>query len=131
MASAPEEVFRRWAERWNRHELDTALDECIDPEVEWIPITVEGTRFHGHDGIRRWAEQLFGDWEVFEVHVEESRRVSDTCVLALGHWRACARGSGLAFERQQASWLIALRDGKIVRLETFTDRDAALEAAGL
>ena len=65
------------------------------------------------------------------MHVEESRSVSDTCALALGHWRACARGSGLAFERQHASWLIALRDGQIVRLETFTDRDAALEAAGL
>ena len=57
--------------------------------------------------------------------------MSDTCALALGHWRACARGSGLAFERQHASWLIAVRDGRIVRLETFTERDAAFEAAGL
>ena len=47
-------------------------------------------------------------------------RSRSTCqpiwLLALGHWRACARGSGLAFERQHASWLIALRDGRIVRL---------------
>jgi len=131
VASAPEEVFRHWAEFWNRRELDTALRECMHPEVEWIPITVEGTCFHGHDGIRQWAEQLFGDWEVFEVHVEESLSVSPTCALALGHWRACARGSGLAFERQHASWLIALRDGRIGRLQTFTDREEALEAAGL
>jgi ketosteroid isomerase-like protein len=127
----PAQVFRRWAELWNRRELDTGLSECIHPEVDWRPISVEGTCFAGHDGIRAWAEHLFGDWETFELHPEEIRDIEENRLLALGHWCARARGSGLAFERQHASWLCDFRDGKIVRLETFTDREAALEAAGL
>jgi hypothetical protein len=31
----------------------------------------------------------------------------------------------------QAAWLIQLRNGKVARLQTFTERRKALEAAGL
>jgi hypothetical protein len=31
----------------------------------------------------------------------------------------------------QAAWLVQYRKGKVVRLQTFTDRKEALEAAGL
>jgi hypothetical protein len=32
---------------------------------------------------------------------------------------------------QQASWLFQIQGGKLVLLQTFTDRNKALEAAGL
>ncbi len=43
-------------------------------------------------------------------------------MLVLGHWVARGRGSGLGFERQPAAWLLDLRDGKVVRMETFTEQ---------
>ena len=107
--------------------------EFVDPEVEWIPITalLEGTRYQGHDGVRQWMEDMKGDWEVFETHAEEFRDLGDDRVLALGTWRAQGRGSGVELDFPRAAWLTRFRDGKIIRLQTFTDRELALEAAGL
>jgi ketosteroid isomerase-like protein len=34
-------------------------------------------------------------------------------------------------DSQKAAWLMQFRDGKIIRLQTFTDRERAFEAAGL
>lgn len=41
------------------------LYEVLDPEAEWIPITavLEGNSYHGHDGVRRWIEDMRRDWE--------------------------------------------------------------------
>ena len=45
---------------FNRRDLDAYL-ALMDDDVEIIPRAdlMEGT-FHGHDGIRRWWENLFG-----------------------------------------------------------------------
>ena len=80
--------------------------------------------------MRRWVEDLGHDWEVFETHQEEFLPAGDR-VLVLGHWHARARGSRVELKGQPASWVIDLRDGKVARLQTFTDRVEALEAAGL
>jgi ketosteroid isomerase-like protein len=50
---------------------------------------------------------------------------------AAGTWDAVARTSGLRLDAQPAMWLSHVRDGKIVRHETFTDPDEAYRAAGL
>ena len=127
------EVFYRWAELWNRREFEAGLAECIHPEVEWQPITaaLDGTVYRGHEGLRRWIEQLFRDWEVFEINVEEVQRLDDSRSLALGKWKARGRSSRLELDHQTASWLTHFRDGKIVQMQTFTNRRQALEAAGL
>ena len=124
-------MWSRWAELWNRGDRETAIQECIHPDIEWLPITVEGTVFHGHPGVRQWIEQHFAFWETFELHVEETLAAGPGRVLALGHWVARGRGSGLGFERQPAAWLLDLRGGKVARMETFTEQRAAREAAGL
>ena len=124
-------MWVRWSELWNRGELDAALAETVHPDIEWIPITVEGNHFQGHDGVRQWAEQHFGFWETFELHVEETLAAGPDRVLVLGHWVARGRGSGLGFEPQPAAWLLDLRDGRVVRMETFTEQRVAREAAGL
>jgi hypothetical protein len=51
--------------------------------------------------------------------------------LALGSWRARGRGGDVQLDIPQAAWLIQIRNGKLVRLQTFTERKKALEAAGL
>jgi uncharacterized protein len=131
MASENLEQVQRLSSAFNRRDLDELL-ELIDGDVEWIPImaALEGRVYRGHDGVRQWVEDLSVDWEYFETHQEEFLEIGDR-VLILGRWRARARSSGVELESEQASWLIDLQDGKIVRLQTFTDRDEAVKAAGL
>jgi ketosteroid isomerase-like protein len=113
-----------------------ALDELyrfLAPDVEWVPInaTLEGTRYRGHHGVQQWIEDMNRDWDFFEARPEEIRDLGDGRVLALGTWRARGRSSGVELDSQPAAWLLQLRGGKGVRMQTFTDRAKALEAAGL
>ena len=125
------EIARQHHAAWNRRDM-TAFLEPLDPRVEWIPImaALEGRVYRGPEGVRRWCRELETDWETFEVHPEEHRDLGDR-VLLLGHWRARGRASGIELENQAASWLYEIRNGKIVSMQTFTDRDEALAAVGL
>ncbi len=125
------EIARRLSDAFNRRDLEELL-ETIDPDAEWIPImaALEGRVYRGHDGVREWIEHLSADWDVFETRQLEFRPVGDR-ILVLGYWRARARGSGVELQAEQASWVIDVKDGKVVRMQTYTDRKEALEAAGL
>ena len=107
--------------------------ERIDPDVEWIPIAaaLEGRVYRGHEGVVRWLEELRRDWEEFEPVPGEIQELGGGHFLVLGHWRARGRGSGVELTEQPAAWLMHRREGKICRLQTFTDRREALEAAEL
>ena len=106
--------------------------ESIHPDVEWVPMmaVLEGHVYRGHEGIRQWFEDLRRDWEVFTPVIEEIRPLGDAHFLGLGHWKARGRGSGVDLAgTQPATWLLHARDGRIDRLQTFTDRDEGLKAA--
>jgi ketosteroid isomerase-like protein len=126
------EMFAAAARAINRGEFEN-LGGLLDPEVEWIPINaaLEGGWYRGHSGVRQWIEDMNRDWDYFEARPEEFRDLGDDRLLALGTWRARGRSSGVELDSQPAAWLIQLRNGKTVRMQTFTDRSQALEAAGL
>jgi ketosteroid isomerase-like protein len=132
------ELVRRAFEVFNRTyaagtpDLSELLD-FLDPDIEWVPIMaiLEGTTYHGHEGMRQWIEEVKRDWVAFEPRPEEFRDLGDDRILALGAWRAQGRGGDALLDIPQAAWLIQIRNGKIVRLQTFTERKKALEAAGL
>jgi ketosteroid isomerase-like protein len=129
------EIIRLAFEAFNRTFNEGTPDywELLDPEVEWVPMSalLDQTRYHGHDGVRQWMEEMKRDWTSYEVRPERHLDLGDDRVLTLGTWRARGRGSGLLLDFQQATWLHELRQGKVVRLQTFTERQKALEAAGL
>jgi ketosteroid isomerase-like protein len=125
------EIPRRLIDAYNRQDIPVFI-ELLDPHVEWIPImaALEGRVYRGHDGVRRWLDDLVQDWEYFEAYVEEFHDLGDR-VLIFGRWRARGRASGVVLENQPATWIYEVKDGKVVRMRTFTDRGEALEAAGL
>ena len=125
------DVPRRLIDAYTRGDIPSFLGQ-LDPDVEWIPImaTLEGRVYRGRKGVRRWLEDLSSDWEYFEPVYEEYRDLGDL-VLIFGRWRARGRASGVELENQPAAWLYEIKNGKTVRMQTFTDQSEALEAAGL
>ena len=106
--------------------------ESIHPDVEWVPVlaALEGRVYRGHEGLRQWFADLRDDWEVFIPVLEEVRPLGDGYFLGLGLWEARGRVSGVDLGgKQAATWLLHTRDGRIDRLQTFTDRDEGLKAA--
>ena len=84
--------------------------------------------YHGHEGVRRFFETFIEPWEQITVEVEELRDSGD-CVVAFIRFRAVAR-DGLKVDMPNVQ-VITFRGSRIIRLEVFTDRAEALEAAGL
>jgi ketosteroid isomerase-like protein len=123
-------LVQRMAVTFNQRDVPSFL-EVIDPDVEWIPImaALEGRVYHGHEGVCQWLEDLATDWEYFETYQEEHEVIGDR-VLIFGRWRARARNSGIEL-KEPGSWLVDLHDGRVRRLQTFTDRRDAIEASRL
>jgi len=129
------EIARRSFAAFNRNIAEGAdvFYEFLDAGIEWIPITalLDGRSYHGPEGVCRWMDDLKRHWEFYEIRWNEGLDLAYGRVLAFGTWRARGRRGGVQLIVGQAAWLIHLRGGKLTRLQTFTDRSKALEAAGL
>jgi ketosteroid isomerase-like protein len=115
----------------NRRDAE-AMIACTNADYEFVPImaALEGRVYRGAEGIRRWIADLADHWEYFECYPLEYHDLGDR-VIAFGHWRARGRASGVEVEGQPATWLAWVEDGLLSRWRTFTDRDEALDAAGV
>ena len=109
------------------------LLEWVAPDVEWLTLAtiMEGTRYNGHDGVRQWLQDVKRDWAVWQAGTDEFLDLGDGRVLVLGSWHARSHRGENALDIPQAAWLLTLREGKVRRLETFTERRKARAAAGL
>jgi ketosteroid isomerase-like protein len=107
---------------------DRAEAEAIfDPNVVMNPID-EGPSY-GFDAMRSDWERWASAFEELEVTAEEFIDAGDH-VLVTAYHRGRGRGSGVEVDTRFYE-LYTLRDGKVVRVDEFTDRPDALEAAGL
>ncbi|HEX3262823.1 MAG TPA: nuclear transport factor 2 family protein [Solirubrobacterales bacterium] len=107
---------------------DRAEAEAIfDPYVVMKP-TEEGPS-HGLDAVRDNFEHWREAWDELEVRVEEVIDAGDR-VLLTAHHRGRGQGSGVEVDTRFYE-VYMLRDGKVVRVDEFSERAEALEAAGL
>jgi ketosteroid isomerase-like protein len=87
--------------------------------------------FHGHEGVRVWAREV---WEVFDrVHheVEEVIDVGDgATVISVQRTQGQTRHMQIDTDTQWAA-VFTLRGGKILRGQGYMRKDEALQAAGL
>jgi ketosteroid isomerase-like protein len=125
------ELARRGVDKLNRGGIDAVVDLC-DPEVEWIAIPgflPDAEDFHGHAGVRAWFEKVSEALGQLHWETEEIAGRGEWLFVAL-KLRAAGRASGIEGEfRIFQAWRI--RNGKLLRLESYLSRGEALEAAGL
>jgi ketosteroid isomerase-like protein len=102
----------------------------LDPEVEWVASPhslLASEEYRGYDGVRRFWTQFLSAWDEYGIQVEELIDAGDQVVAVM---RLSGRTKELVVDEARSS-LLTLRDGRIVRIEPFASKDAALEAAGL
>jgi uncharacterized protein len=123
------EIVRRQADAVNRRDVDAVLSD-MDPEIEFIPrrAAVQGT-YHGHKGIRDFFADTFETFDLFEATNEEIHDLGDR-IVSIGKLRIRGKGGGVEVTVPTAI-VLALRNGKIVRFEDFSERSRALESVGL
>jgi uncharacterized protein len=124
------ELVRQGMEAWSRGDLDATM-KLIDPGIVWRPVTAwPGLQpeYRGHAGVRRFWDAFREPWEEITLEADEIRELDDHRVLTISHFRGRGRASGVTTEtRVHTVWTI--ENGKLVRFESFTDEQAALEAA--
>jgi ketosteroid isomerase-like protein len=99
------------------------------PEIEFQPIraVLDGNVYRGHDGFRRWLEDMAEDWTEFDLEVIDIQEPAPDRVLVHGWVHARARASGVEMHATGA-WLCEMDEGLIRRLRFYKDVDTALEA---
>ncbi len=114
--------------RWNAGERRFA-DQEIHPDVVLVS-RILGRAVRGRAGVRRYLREIDEQFDQWTMAIEDWRDAGD-CVVALGHIYLHGRRSGVGFD-QPVGILFEIRDGQLVRFETFLDEPAdALRAAGL
>jgi ketosteroid isomerase-like protein len=110
--------------------LSADVDEALtyaDPEIVWNPIEELPTQ--GHDAVRASLARWKAEWDDYKLMPEEFVDRGDHVVVTV-HLRGRGRGSGIEIDARFYD-LFTLRDGKIVRMDQFSERSQALEAVEL
>jgi ketosteroid isomerase-like protein len=105
------------------------VDEALtfaDPGIVWNPIEESPTQ--GHDAVRASLARWKGEWDDYKLLPEEFVDRGDRVVVTV-RLRGRGRGSGVEIAARFYD-VYTLRDGKIVRMDQFTERSEALEAVG-
>jgi ketosteroid isomerase-like protein len=123
------ELAHRFYDAVNTRDLDAWLAVTDDDaELSSILVPVEGG-YHGHDGFRRWWENVFDTFPDYTIEVGEVRDLGTVTMAAIR-----LRGHGSASDApidQPLSQIIQWRDGRAVRVESFRTEAEALESVGL
>ncbi len=99
----------------------------FDPDV--VVNSVEQGSSRGRDAVRANLERWNDAWKEIEATAEEFIEAGDRVVVS-AHFRGRGRGSGIEVAARFYD-VYTLRHGKVVRVDEFTERADALEAAGL
>ena len=126
------EILDAFYAAFNRRAFDDIV-RCMDPNVELRPGVMapdSEARYLGHDGLRTFLSEVApGPWETVTMEPTERIEAEGGRILSVDQWRF--RGSDGMDLEQELPTLYAFRRGLIVSIDGFTERAAALKAAGL
>ncbi len=126
------EALKAVYERWGAGDFWTP--DVFDPDVEvvWagdMPDIPKG-RGRGLSAVEASMRTFLAAWDEYRWEADRFVAVQEDRVLVLITARGRGKGSSVEVEAYWAQ-LWTFRDGKATRLEGFTNRAEALEAAGL
>lgn len=111
---------------------EDAIYSLLDREVVW-DTTKSGFPdpevYVGHDGVRVFWRRWLGAWEYYRTEPEHFIAAPDQ-VVVLHRVIARSRGAQVTIDSRVADVFTA-RDGRVVRVETYSDCDRALREAGI
>jgi ketosteroid isomerase-like protein len=101
----------------------------LDPDFEWKTVFLGETHSGYLETAKVWDDYL--RWaEDYRLSLEETADLSDDQVYAVVNLVGKAKAGGGPMDARFFD-VITVRNGVIVKIEEYLDRDAALEAAGL
>lgn len=118
-----EELVTRMFAAFGRRELATEATLALaHPDIVFEPMTAEVTQagepYRGHDGIRRYQEDLAAYWTRLDIRLTQVRGAGHA-VVALG--LVSGRGPAGAFADVPATWVVKFRDGLVAHVQVFSD----------
>jgi ketosteroid isomerase-like protein len=130
MSQADVDVARRAVAAFNARDVE-GFAALTTSDFEWSPSMspIDGAVFVGHDGVRKYFQELAGAWDRFDVHPDEFLE-HRTGVLVLGRLEGRGRGSGAATSAS-LGMAFDMREGAISRIRGYLDQARALQAVGL
>lgn len=130
MSSENVERVRRFVDAFNRRDLGSVVAD-IDPAAElheW-PEAPGAQSYRGAEGVRAALDTWFETWEWMRVEIEDIFAAGDHVVVTL---HQLARGKNSEAEVEVKSFNVyTFRDGKVIGIRLFLERESALEAAGI
>jgi ketosteroid isomerase-like protein len=130
MPAENERAVRDFAEAINAGDPDAAV-ALSDPEIDFLSVlAVSGRAYRGHDGVRRYFEDVASAWQEWRVEVHRVDEAPDGRVVIAMTMHFRGKESGAAFSDRTAHvW--TLREGKLLRNEPYRDPEQALRAVSL
>lgn len=132
MGSANLDLVRSICADWERGRYGSV--EWAHPEIELVieDLPTSGSWKGGAAAMEAWR-QFLDAWERHQIEVEEYRELDGERVLVHGSFRARGKASGVDLEqlRPTGATLFHVRDGQVIKLVVYFDREHALADLGL
>jgi ketosteroid isomerase-like protein len=126
------EVVRSTLATLNESGVEAALDQ-IHPDFEGVTppeLSPEPDTYRGHEGIRRYFAGFEGVMDEVRWEADDLMEAPNDRVVA--GIRLLTRSVATGLELELPVWQVCtVRDGKVLRIEGFAEREDALRAAGL
>jgi ketosteroid isomerase-like protein len=115
---------------FERRLTDEALSRFLDPQIEWVAVTdsvLAVDSYRGFEGVRRFWGEFVSAWDSYRVEPLRFDDAGDQVAVVV---HIVGRTHELEVDETRSS-LLTVRDGRVVRVQSFAGAEGAREAAGL
>jgi ketosteroid isomerase-like protein len=118
------------ADEFEGRMTDDALGPFLDPGIEWVPppgSLMALDSYRGFEGTRRLWGEFLSTWEDYRVETLSFHDGGDQVAVVV---HIVGRTHGVEVDETRSS-LLTIRNGRVVRVQGFSDPEGARHAAEL
>ena len=115
------------AQEFDKRLTDEALSRFVDSRIEWFPVPdslLAADSYRGFEGVRRFWGEFVSMWESYRVEPLGFDYAGDQVAVVV---HIVGRTHELEVDETRSS-LLTVRDGRIVRVQSFAGPEGAREA---